>query len=70
VDENLLNSLSSTIELHFKIVNFGLTPKDNLCGWMIGRGTNLGWYSSIYALNDIPNNLEDYITVHNSIKGK
>jgi hypothetical protein len=38
--------------------------------WLILLSLIVGLYSSIYVINDIQNNLEDYITVHNSIKGK
>ena len=38
--------------------------------WLILFSIIVGLSSSIYVINDIQNNLEDYITVHNSIKDK
>jgi hypothetical protein len=38
--------------------------------WLILVSLIVALSSSIYAINDIHNNLDDYITVYNSIKGK
>lgn len=38
--------------------------------WLILISIIIGLSSSIYAINDIQNNLDDYIRVYNSIKGK